>query len=50
MKKEYQISADIDQVYVVTVDRFKERIKHIEHELPKHGIPFKFFMSTTLQI
>lgn len=43
MKKEYEISADIDQVYVVTVDRFKERIKHIEQELPKHGIPFKFF-------
>jgi glycosyl transferase family 25 len=43
MKNEYHLCSDIDQVYVITVARFKERIKHIEQELPKHGIPFKFF-------
>jgi glycosyl transferase family 25 len=43
MKKKYQINDDIDQVYVVTVKKFKERIKHIKQELPKHGIRFKFF-------
>jgi hypothetical protein len=43
MKKKYQINADIDQIYVVTVKKFKERIKHIKKELPKHGVQFKFF-------
>jgi glycosyl transferase family 25 len=45
MPKKYRsnlLHSYIDQVYVLSVKSFRDRINHIENEMGRHGIPFQF--------